>query len=77
VQLIGPTMVDKTKMASQSSLRIWLLAGGYLRQQDCRRRPGRQDVTLQGAVIWLDDPLLRPDGFTIRIMLDPDRRARR
>jgi hypothetical protein len=24
VQLIGPTMVDKTKMASQSSRRIWL-----------------------------------------------------
>jgi hypothetical protein len=36
-----------------------------------------KDVTLQGAVIWLDDPLLRPDGFTIRIVLDPDRRARR
>jgi hypothetical protein len=29
-----------------------------------------KDVMLQGAVIWLDDPLLRPDGFTIRIMLD-------
>ena len=36
-----------------------------------------KDVTLQGAVIWLDDPLLRPNGVTIRIVLDPDRRARR